>query len=46
MLFYDIFCAHSGSKNTSAVPRLAINVKWGSGLSVAKQKELLAAVKE
>ena len=28
VLFYHYLCAHAGSKNTSAVPRLALNMKW------------------
>ena len=31
VFFYDIFCQHSGSSNTSQVPRFAFNRKWGSG---------------
>jgi hypothetical protein len=28
VLFYHVFCVHSGSRNTSASPRLAMNKKW------------------
>lgn len=28
ILFYHVFCAHSGSRNTSNYPRLAMNMKW------------------
>jgi hypothetical protein len=28
VLFYHVFCAHSGSRNVSAVPRFALNRKW------------------
>ena len=37
VLFYEIFTAHAGSMNTSAVPRLAINMKWGSGKRVSER---------
>ena len=32
VLFYDIFLAHSGSQNRSPRPRLAVNMKWGTGV--------------
>lgn len=28
VLFYHVFCAHSGSRNTTDYPRLAMNKKW------------------
>lgn len=28
VLFYHVFCVHSGSRNVSAYPRLAMNMKW------------------
>jgi len=28
VLFYSYLCAHAGSQNTSARPRLALNAKW------------------
>lgn len=39
VLFYDIFCSHSGSSNTSMTPRLAFNVKWGTGKRISERKE-------
>ena len=30
VVFYDIFCPHSGSSNLSAEPRIALNQKWGA----------------
>jgi hypothetical protein len=29
VVFYDIFCPHSGSTNLSTEPRIALNQKWG-----------------
>ena len=28
VLFYHVFCAHSGSLNVTDYPRLAMNMKW------------------
>ena len=28
VLFYHVFCVHSGSRNTGGYPRLAMNMKW------------------
>ena len=28
VLFYHVFCAHSGSRNVTDYPRLAMNMKW------------------
>ena len=39
VLFYDIFCSHSGSANTSQTPRFAFNVKWGTGKRVSEREE-------
>jgi hypothetical protein len=38
VLFYDIFCSHSGSTNTSQTPRFAFNVKWGTGQRVSERQ--------
>ena len=29
VLFYHVFCAHSGSKNVGRLPRFALPCKWG-----------------